>query len=141
MKQWKDSDRNSNLPEVYNADSVARLILIFVVVPILLVATYFIGQIPYAVTSYRQLDNYAAGKRVRFICQYKGKVGTFRHLDFEGRPLLLKIRPDKNERTPEVGGTYSVVGELKHLGRQIEGIDGIVDYVITNGEFHPANRR
>ena len=136
----KDQSRTSDPAEVDNGNAFAWLMVAFVVVPLLLVATYFIGQVPYSVKYFRQFDSYA-GKRVRFICHYKGKVGMFGHLEFEGRPILVKTRLDTNYPSPEAGGLVEVVGELKHLGKPVGGIDGIVEYVITNGKFHRASSR
>lgn len=131
-------DQTPTEPTKDAGDLFSRVIVAVVVLPLLFLGMYFIGQTPYSVTSYRQLGDYSYGKRVQFVCQYEGKVRGWGHLEFEGRPILLKPDPDNEGWLPEVGASCEVVGELRHLGKTFEGIDGVVDYVIANPQLQPA---
>ena len=121
------------------ADSFVRWVALLVILPGLFLAFWFITHIPRVVTSYRQLDHYASGKRVRFNCTYQGEVGIFRHVRFEDHPVLLKTREGVNESVPNVGETCWVVGNVKHFGGPIGGVAETVDFVISDAEFQRSH--
>ena len=127
---------SSSPPDSRTGDEVfVRWVAIVFVFPILLIASYFISQIPYLVTSYRQLGCYANGKRVRFDCRYQGQAGVFGQVSFDGHPILLKSSGDSMKSRPNVGDICTVVGRPKHLRRHVGGVDGKVDYIVLGAEI------
>lgn len=122
-------------------DRFTQLIGVFVVIPIIFVATYFISQIPSTVLSYRSLGDFANGKSVEFRADYKGEFGRFAHVELERYPVLLEVKPSANEVSPKVDTRYRVVGKMKHTNGQLVVNKKIVQYVIENAELHPASSR
>ena len=133
--QSRDADQSSNEHEPRGGgDAFARMVVGFVIVPIVFAAAIFIGRVPYTVTSFRQFDNYNNGKRVRFTGTYRESVGEFEHVDFDGQIILVVFRPGKNQLSPDVGVKYSVIGKLQRSWQSSR-------VTITDAEFLPSNER
>ncbi|TWT79533.1 hypothetical protein CA13_09390 [Planctomycetes bacterium CA13] len=131
--QSRDADQTNSEHEPRNGgDAFARKVAGFVILPIILIATYFISQIPYTVSSFRQFDDYANGKRVRFTGTYRELVGDFSHVDFDGETILVVVQPGENQLSPDAGAKYCVTGELQRSWQSSS-------VTITNAEFLPSN--
>jgi hypothetical protein len=135
MQDYKKADLPSTSDLSDGADASARKLVGFVVFPILLVATYFVSQIPYSVTAYRQFDNYANGKRVKFIGTYNGEEGQSTKVAFDGQTVFVVLDKRDMRARPRIGGKYWVTGGLQRSNHPTTRV------TITNARLRPTTER
>ena len=112
-----------------------------VLIAILLAAIVLsVRYTPAKITSYDQLESWVE-RRVEFIGVFDGDQKAYDLIVFQGHPIVFQHTLGAIEWSPHTGERCRVVGRLKRYGRPLYGLDGRVDYTLTQAEYYPEPRR
>jgi len=132
------ADASSSPPiESTSASPLTRRALVVVPIAILLAGiAFYVRYTPAVIDSYDQLDSWV-DRRVEFVGEFDGGQKAYDLIVFQERPIVFQHTLGAIEWSPDTGERCRVVGRLKRYGRPLYGVDGRVDYTLTQAEYYP----
>ncbi|QDV40392.1 hypothetical protein Enr13x_01980 [Stieleria neptunia] len=120
------------------SDACARKIVSFLLVPSLVLLAIFAPRLfPRKVSQYRHLRSYKG--YITFSCTYQGEHGVFKHIEFDGQPILVETRRSESTANIASGDDCIVTGELRRMRGSVTVETTKVEYVVENALIRPSN--
>ena len=126
----------SCFPSSNRVPTTRRAFIVTLIAILLAGAAIFVRDTPAKISSYDQLEPWL-DRRVEFIGVFEGDQKAYDLIVFQGRPILFQHTLGAIKWSPDTGERCRVVGRVKRYGRPLNGIDGRVDFTLTNADYYP----
>ena len=137
MHTTTDDPPSSPRPEsTFPALAKSRSFIAVLAVILLSGITFIVRYIPAKIASYDELESWV-DRRVEFVGVFDGDQKAYDLIVFQGRPIVFQHTLGAIEWSPDTGEQCRVVGRLKRYGRPLYGVDGRVDYILSQAEYYP----